>query len=142
MSLKSKAKAAKQRERKQQEAAREAQRLADNANRLKTMSGGFSRSPVKRSTVQAFKASKMPQYVKQREVSHADGDRFLHMSAKTKPAVVGELTPEMQAREAMAQSYAREYKNRVAPAYNKGPDMLMSDSEYAAMKRGELRRRS
>jgi hypothetical protein len=48
----------------------------------------------------------------------------------------------MEARDQAAQARTREVQKRVDIGYNKGGLMLLSESEFQAMKKGELKRRS
>jgi hypothetical protein len=50
--------------------------------------------------------------------------------------------PSMAAREAAALERTREIQKRVDVPFNKSGMMLLSEGEFAAMKKGELRRRS
>lgn len=144
MSLKSKAKAAKKREQLKQQREREIAKDLAKVQEMKTRTAGFARTERTAAHKQAFEASKMPVYAKQRVVVHtrSDAERFDLSYGNKRPAVVGEATPEMLEREAQAQERTKLFKNRVAPAYNKGGLQLLSEGEVAAEKRGELRRRS
>jgi len=80
----------------------------------------------------------MPQYpVVRREVHHVE-KRFVAPDPEPRPY----LSPEMAEREARAQEHFRQLQSRIGPSFNKGPLQLLTDSELAAEKRGELRRRS
>jgi len=144
MSLKSKAKAAKKREQlklqRQQEVARDVAKVAE----LKSRTSGFARTQRTKAHEQAFVASKMPVYARQQTVTHrqSEAERFDLSYGKKRAAVVGDATPEMLQREADAVERTKMFKNRVAPAYNKGGLQLLSEGEVAAERRGELRRRS
>lgn len=139
MSLKSKAKAAKARERVKEQRAAEEQKIANNAARLCALTSGFGRTKRKPKTEAKYAASKMPSYQmdSRKTVLHTE-DRFTQ--AKAKPKQV--LSPEMLARDQVAHERTREIQKRVDQAYNKGGLMLLSESEFQAMQRGELRRRS
>lgn len=136
MSLASKAKAAKKRERLKQLAAADLQKTGMNAARLKTMTTGFARTERTVDMIKAHERSKMPAYVIQKPVSHTN-DRF----PKHVNTPVAHMTPEMEERELKAQERYKEMKGRVGPAFNKSGDMYLSESELAAMRNGELRRR-
>lgn len=58
---------------------------------------------------------------------------------KLRPDLV--YSEEMLAREMAAREHTKTLKARVAPAYNKGGNVYLTEDEMAAMKRGELRRR-
>ena len=140
MSLKSKAKAAKRRE--QLKTARELdqQRTSQKAEQLKAATSGFARTPRGKAIVEHYEAAKMPQYVKKKPVHHAgdDAERFTGKPIVNAPI----LSEDMQKREQAAQQRTREIQKRVDVGYNKGGLMLLSESEFAAMQKGELRRRS
>jgi hypothetical protein len=139
MSLKSKARAARKREHAKQQRAADEQRVQDNAVRLKTMTAGFGRTERTDKQVQAFKQSKMPTYnVDTRKHIHHGEDRFSGKLAKPKEV----LSEEMQERDRLAHERTHEIQKRVDQVYNKGGLQLMSESEFQAMQRGELRRRS
>jgi hypothetical protein len=139
MSLKSKAKAARKREHAKQQRAVDEQRVQDNAGRLKTMTSGFARTERTAKVEKAFKQAKMPSYNvdTRKNVRHGD-DRFSTRVAKPKQV----LSEEMQERDRLAHERTREVRKRVDQVYNKGGLQLMSESEFQAMQRGELRRRS
>jgi hypothetical protein len=134
-----KEKAAKKRELDRKLRLQEQQRIEARAEALKNMSGGFARSPRTSAIEAQYEAQKIPVYSKTRSVVHSRSlaDRFTAPAPKSKQ----QLSEEMQAREAAAKEQYRMIQNRIAPAYNKGGDQLLSESEYAAMNRGELRRR-
>ncbi len=137
MSLASKAKAAKKRERLKQQVLLDQQKTENNAVRLKTLTTGFARTERTPDMIKAHERSKMPTYVVQKPVSHTN-DRFpKHVST---PVV--RMTPEMEERELKAQERYREMKGRVGPAFNKGGYQYLGETELEAEKKGELRRRS
>jgi hypothetical protein len=140
MSLKSKAKAARKREHLKRQAAIDAEVVAKRAVKLKTMTTGFARTKRSPEVEEAFQARKIPVYALAKPVSHAgdETERFTGKTVKNKPS----LSPEMEARDQAAQARTREVQKRVDIGYNKGGLMLLSESEFQAMKRGELKRRS
>lgn len=83
----------------------------------------------------------MPQYARQLTVQHDKPlDERFTMPA---PKPSRQLTAEMLARELAAKEvYETKMKPRIAPAYNKGGDQYLSESELSAQMKGELRRRS
>jgi len=138
MSLKSKAKAQKKRDRCKFQREQEQQALAANVERLKTMTSGFARTNRTDADVRAFEQAKMPVYAQSAvKVSHVE-KRFIGPEEKPKQV----LSPEMARREQQAQERYREIQKRVDIGYNKGGLMLLSEGEVEAMRRGELRRRS
>lgn len=140
MSLKSKAKAQRQREQLKLKQAMEDRRNADAVDRLKTLTSGFARTRRTDRQTAIYEASKMPQYAKSKPVIHTASleERFTP-KGKALPAPLSE---EMQARQDLAKDKTREIMKRVDIGYNKGGLMLLSESEFEAMKRGELKRRS
>jgi hypothetical protein len=136
----SKAKAAIQRERQRQLKLQEEQQVAARAAALKNMTAGFARTARSDSVIEAFNASKIPVYPKARTTSSRTLDeRFPTQVVKQKQ----QLSEDMQKREALAvQHYETVMKSRIGPAFNKSGDMYLSESELAAEKKGELRRRS
>lgn len=144
MSLKSKAKAARKREQLKASREREIQKDLERVSELKTRTAGFARTSRSEAVEAAFKQSKMPTYAKQRAVEHtrSTAERFDLSYGNKRPAVMGEATAEMIERQAQAQEQAKLFKNRVAPVGNKMGPQLLTDSELAAERRGELRRRS
>jgi hypothetical protein len=114
----------------------EAQALQKEAERLRSLSGGFSTTKRKKAVVDAFKRSQMPSYPQARSVAHAS-DRFV-ISERNSPKYDG----AMLQREADARAITHETRKRVDQAYNKGGLQLLTESEFAAMGRGELRRRT
>jgi hypothetical protein len=141
VSLKSKAKAERKREQLKLQRALEEQKLQDSVDRLKTMTSGFARTKRTDRQQAIFEASKMPQYARQREVTRsADlSDRF---TGKGRAIPTKHNDPIMQARDEAAHERTKEIMKRVDIGYNKGGLMLLSESEFAAMKKGELKRRS
>jgi hypothetical protein len=137
MSLKSKAKAAKQRAHKQRMAEQEVQATATKAVKLKTAVAGFARTGRTADIVRAHEQAKMPKYRQRTEVNHTE-DRF--PKHKDKPIV--SLSDDMRKREQAALEKTKEYKARVGPAFNKGGYQLLDEGVLAAEKKGELRRRS
>lgn len=139
MSLRSKAKAAKKRQHLKEQQARELLSIEANAERLRSLSSNFARTERTETHTAMFRALKMPQYIKQKEVAHVE-DRWT-MGPKRKSRE--ETDEEMRLREQKAREhYERNMKPRVAPAYNKGGDMYLSEGELEAQRHGELRRRS
>lgn len=111
-------------------AEREAQRLAENALRLKTMIGGFSK-PGARSALHS--APSVPQSSKKSVlVTKAFVRETLKypslVSVSNSPVKVRPvLSPEMQRRELEAQKEIERKKKRVAILYNKGGYQYVSD---------------
>jgi hypothetical protein len=137
----SKLKAAKLRLKVKEARAAEVRKLEAKAASLKSQTLGLARTPRKKVVTDAFEASKMPQYAKQRAIQHTRPveDRFT--MAEPKPS--RQLTGEMLARELAAKEiYETKMKPRIGPAFNKSGDMYLSESELDAEKKGELRRRS
>lgn len=137
--MKNKQRAEKQREQTRRLKLQEQQRDEARVQGLKSMTSGFARTPRTKAIEAEFAASKIPVYSKTRNVVHSRSlaERFTAPTLKPKQ----QLSQEMQVREALAQERYREMQNRISPAYNKGGDTYLSESEYEAMKRGELRRR-
>lgn len=141
MSKASKLKAAKLRAKVKAAKATEVHKLEAKAASLKTQTLGLARTPRRKDTVDAFEASKMPQYAKQKSVRHNRPLDQRFTMADPKPT--RQLTGEMLQRELAAKEvYETKMKPRIAPAYNKGGDQYLSDSELTAQMKGELRRRS
>jgi hypothetical protein len=137
--MKHKQKAAIQREKERKLKLQEQQRDEARLQGLKSMTSGFARTPRTKAIEAEFAASKIPVYSKTRTVVHSRSlaERFTEPAPKPKQ----QLSEEMLQREALAQERYREIQNRISPVYNKGGEQLLSESEYEAMKRGELRRR-
>jgi hypothetical protein len=142
VSIQSKAKAAKKRERLKEQQERERLSVEANANRLRAITTGFARTTRTKEQVAAYEASKFPQYVKGKTVEHSeDPDRFTMAPYKRKTPF--ELDEEMLRREQRAKEhYEANMKPRIAPAFNKGGDQYLTESELEAQRHGELRRRS
>lgn len=119
----------------------EVHKLEAKAAHLKTQTLGLARTQRTKAVVDDYEAAKLPRYAKQRPVNHAGplDERF----TMPKPKPTRQLTAEMLAREQAAKEvYETKMKPRIGPAFNKSGDMYLSDSELAAEKKGELRRRS
>jgi hypothetical protein len=138
--MKSKDKAAKQREHNRRQKLQEQQANDARVLGLKNMTSGFARTARTKEVEAAFAASKIPVYSKTRTVVHSQSlaERFTAPAPKPKQ----QLSEEMQQREAAAREQYEEMKKRVGPAYNKGGYQYLSEGELAAEKKGELRRRS
>lgn len=101
-------------------AEREAQRLKDEAARLRSMSGGFSNSTSRTASATSVLAKKpfireTPNYPSLVSVSNSP--------VKVKP----KLSPEMEERERLARQETERKKKRVAVLYNKGAYQYISD---------------
>lgn len=131
MSLKSKARAAKQRAHKKRMLETEQQNLDKEFKRLKGLTGGFALD--KRSTPKAKPVTEYRNY-----------QGFLPPKADpvhvTTDAV--KLTDSMVERERRAQVVAKERSKLVMPVFNKGGYQLPTESDLADFKAGLLRRRS
>lgn len=140
MSQKSKAKAAKRRERLKQDQQAETQRLAKKADQLRSVTAGFGRTTRAKTIEDHYEQAKMPVYVKIKPVRHVgdEADRFTGRAPQAKPI----LDEDMQRRDEAAHQRTHEIQKRVDIGYNKGGLMLLSESEFQAMKKGELKRRS
>jgi len=133
-----KAKAAKEREKERARKLQEVQQVEARFQALKSMTSGFAKISRSPKVEQEFISAKMPVYRTSGIVNtRTPEQRFPATVMKVQPR----LTGEMAEREEAAKERYREIQNRISPAYNKGGDQLLSESEYAAMKRGELRRR-
>jgi hypothetical protein len=133
-----KAKAAIARDKERARKLQEEQQVAARFQALKSMTSGFAKTTRSSKVEREFIQAKMPVYRTSGIVNNRSAaERFPVTVMKVQPR----LTGEMAEREEAAKDRYREIQNRVGPTYNKGGDMLMSESEYAAMKRGELRRR-
>lgn len=140
MSLKSKAKAAKQREHNKKLRQQEVAKLERKAEELKTRSSGFARTGRTAQHVASFNASKIPTYKPRDDtpVSHSP-DRFRHPEAKP----VERLSDEMAAREQAAKDdYRTRIQSRVGPAFNKGGLQYLGDADLIEQQGGGGRRRS
>lgn len=78
--------------------------------------------------------------VKPEQRAQSANELALDVNERLRPDLA--YSEEMLEREMAARERTKLYANRVAPAYNKGGDQLLTESEAAAMTRGELRRRS
>jgi hypothetical protein len=76
----------------------------------------------------------------QRAQQQHSNELDLTVNAKLRPELA--YSGDMLERELSARERTKLYKNRIAPAYNKGGEQLLTESEAIAMTRGELRRRS
>lgn len=142
MSLKSKAKAQKQREHNKRLHEQELQKTQSNALRLRAMTSGFARTERRAQDEQAFRESKTPTYAFERRVTVVHDkpldERFTARSSEVRQL----LSPEMAAREAAAVERYEEMKKMVQPLYNKGGLQYPDAGAVEAAKKGELRRRS
>lgn len=111
-------------------AVRELQQLADNALRLKTMTGGFSKSPKTSSCGGPNLQQISKKSVLAKKVFVRDTPKYPSLVSvgsspvKIKPV----LSPEMQQRELAAQKEIERKKKRVAILYNKGGYQYVSDA--------------
>jgi len=130
MSLKSKAKAAKTRAHKKLMATQEVQKLERNAERLKSMTGGFA--------IDKRQSKKEVQPVLYRNYQgFVEGSPDPVYVAKSVP----QYTEDMALREQRAQAQIKERKKLVMPLFNKGGLQLPTEADLVASKRGELKRR-
>lgn len=134
MSLRSKAKAARQREKARAARELEVQKLEANWERIKVTSSGIRVSPGKVQPT-GFLAPK-----------HFVREVVRHPSLQSAPKNVlndmkPTLSPEMEARERAAQLEREAKKKRTAPVYNKGGYQYLTDDMIEDMKAGTLRRR-
>jgi len=137
MSLKSKEKAAKKREHLKQFALQEQRKLELRSESLKTVTAGFGRTIRTKEIEDNWHASKMPKYPKQQLVNRPE-DRWKLDKQKSMQI----LSKEMQERERIAKEKFKELQSRIGPVFNKGPLQVLTDTDLAAERRGELRRRS
>jgi hypothetical protein len=136
--MSAKTNAAKKREKEKQRQAQELKAVEANCRKLQTLTSGFARTPRTPQIEAEFLRAKIPSYPKSGHTNTRSlAERFPVIEVKTKQ----QLSEEMAERERKAKERYREIQNRIGPAYNKGGDQLLSESEYAAMKKGELRRR-
>lgn len=141
MSLKSKAKASRLRKKKKLEKQIEQQKLIKNELRIKTMGTGFATRPRTQKDIQQYLDKKMPIYQisRKQEIKHTE-DRWTMHYIKPKRR---ETDLNMIERDQLAKEYYEiNIKTRIGQAYNKSGDMCLTESELAAMKAGQLRRRS
>jgi hypothetical protein len=112
-------KAAKKRAENQAKAEREYEEIQANAQRLRTMVGGFSNS-----NRQGSKSKLLSPVPYRRETppipSATIKDTIIHPERK-------EMSPEMKMREELAQAEIQKKKSRVAVLYNKGGLQYISD---------------
>ena len=133
-----KAKAALARDKERARKLEEVQQVEARFQALKTMTSGFAKTSRSPKVEQEFISAKMPMYRTSGIVNtRSEAERFPVTLMKAQLR----LTGEMAEREEAAKERYREIQNRIAPPGNKMGDQLLSESEYAAMKRGELRRR-
>lgn len=140
MSLKSKVKAAKQRENAKKLKLQEQQQMEACVQALKNMSSGFARTKRSAGTEQQYQQSKFPVYERRSPIvpTRSLDQRFpISIPKQTVP-----LTEEMQQREMVAKEKFKEMQSRIGMSYNKGPLTLLTEGELAAEKKGELRRRA
>jgi len=147
MSLRSKAKAEKKREQLRLQREREVAAVNARVAELMTRTAGFARSPRPPEMDEAYNRAKIPVYARQNKVHHVGTlhSRFDMSVTPKKPVVVGdggETSEELMLREVKALERTREIQKRVDVAFNKGGLQLLSEGEFEAMRKGELRRRS
>lgn len=138
MSQQSKARAAKKREHLKRLQEHEVQKELKQTMEAQK-SPGFSGIKPK---TKSFHKSKIPDYSRGRiEVNRVE-ERHGPVVTKSKPVVMGELTPEMIERERAAQEEYEVKKSFVQPIYNKGGYQYPDAGAIEAAMKGELRRRS
>ena len=136
--MSAKTNAALKRAKEKQRREEEQQRVEANHRKLQTLTSGFARTPRTPKIEAEFLKAKIPTYPKTGMVhTRSLAERFPVSEARARQ----QLSDDMKERERIAKERYREIQNRIAAPYNKGGDMLLSESEYAAMKKGELRRR-
>jgi len=129
-----KARKEKQRQHQQKLKDQEQQALERAYARLSSSVGGFARTKPKKGSTQPV----MPSYPAPRTVNHSH-DRFTPFIAQ-RPTYAND--PLMRERQAAALKRTREIQKRIDVPFNKGGLQLLTEGEFQAMKRGELRRRS
>jgi len=138
-SSRSKEKAARSRIKNQQLKVQEQQKQEARVQALKTMTSGFARTVRTAEIEQKYKASKLPVYARTQVVQTRSLDERFPLPI---PKQKQQLSEEMQRREAAAKEKYEIMKTRVAPIANKMGAQYLSESELAAERKGELRRRS
>jgi len=115
--------------------AREAQELEKNAERLKSMTGGFSRS--KREPI------KVPLLKDNPRVTPFLPAKFDGPPARPgRPQLAPAVLENLDVRNKQAAIRTQELQSRVGPVYNKGGYQFLTDSDLEDLRSGRTRRRS
>lgn len=130
------------RQRKKEEREAESLRLLKEFQRLKSLTGGFARSPSTKSKAEIKRKLRVEQ---ERAMF---GNRFdvpKRLPAKADPVPEKRkqvrYEGDMLKRELQAQEQTKLLKNRVGPLGNKMGNQYMTDTDYEDFKKGLLRRR-
>lgn len=115
----------------------EQQELLENAKRLKSMKGGFSRSEIEREAQRNF-VFKVPGRVEPFLPAKFDGPPI----QRKRPKLDKSLLDELSDREKKAKQKLAELKSRVGVVFNKGGYQYLTDSDLEDERAGKTRRRS